>query len=249
MCAAGADLRSCPHVAGQAEPADSAWRAGLTAHTPPALYITSAGITQGVTEPPNDGRHARVVCAQRVGAQEQVLGELAKHASMGKDTDQDRLDPLFRDLGCQVGDVGRHVGLRALATQSDVNVTSYEVGVMPAVATHTGACGVSAHDGLAGMAQDEAEDPSRHRGNATTGAVDAAMLFDEEGVAASTQCPALIVHPSHLGHDAASSTRTPVPVGITRGAQRLAADLAHGFGGSTAAVADGQGDVGGTQVT
>jgi hypothetical protein len=236
-------------VAGQAEPADPAWRGGLTAHTPPALHIDSASIAQSVTEPPDDGRHARIVCAQRVGAREEVLGQLAEHASMGEDAGQDHLDPLLSDLGCQAGDVGRHVGLRALATHSDVSVTSYEVGVMPAVATHTGVCGVPAHDDLAGMAQDEAEDPSWHRCNATTGAVDAAMLFDEEGVAASTQGPALIVHPCHLGDDTASTTRTLVPVGVTRGAQRLAADPAHGFGGSTAAVADGQGDVGGTQVT
>jgi len=168
---------------------------------------------------------------------------------MGEDAGQDHLDPLFSDLGRQVGYVDGHVGPRALATQGNGSVASYEVGVMPTVATHTGACGVPAHDGLAGVAQDEAEDPPRHRGDAAAGACDTAMLFDEEGVAASTQGPALIVHPNHLGHDTASTTWTPVPVGITRRAQRLGANLAHGFGGSTAAVADGQGDAGGTLVT
>jgi len=105
-----------------------------------------------------------------------------------------------------------------------------------------GACGVSAHERLAGVAQREAEDAPGHGGDPTARTGDTSVFFDEDGVTRSTQGLAVIVNPGHLGHDTAPGAGPPVTIGVTRRAQRLAVDLAHGLRCRTAAVTQRQCD-------
>jgi len=162
---------------------------------------------------------------------------------MGEDRTEDHLDLFWIDARLDSGNVGQHVHLGAGPAQCRRVAAGDDVGVALAAAARTGARGVSAHDGLAGMAQDKAGHPSRCSGHRAAGADNAVVLSDKERVAGPTQRASFVVDPDHLGHRSTSDTGPSVTIGETRRAQRLGAFSAHRFRNRTTAVADRQRDI------
>ena len=174
-------------MAAEAQHADAPTRGVPTGDALPPPHLCRTDIAQGASQSKDDRRHAQVRTGPRVGVGEKVFGNLGEHPPVGTDPDQDRLDLFPGNTGLHLRDLPCHVHRRTRPAQRRRAVAGDEVSVSIPEAALTDAARVPTHDRLTGVAKNETEHASGRSGDSAAFTVDAAVFFDKERVAGTTQ--------------------------------------------------------------